>query len=115
MQDDDGLRLGVKSPHGGNDGKAHEKLSSSSIKVLQPQHAVESSKNELSLSKTNALEQANESSVVEEVSREISSPHQPPVPSPSIQKSSTISNGPEHDRNRTGWGRTAVSLCLLDW
>lgn len=111
MQDDDGLRLGVKSPHGGNDGKSHEKLSSSSIKVLQPQHAVESSKNELSLSKTNALEQANESSVVEEVSIEISSPHQPPVPSPSIQKSSTISYGPEHGRNLTGWGRTAVSLC----
>ncbi|XP_048438902.1 rho GTPase-activating protein REN1 isoform X4 [Pyrus x bretschneideri] len=107
-KDDDGLRLGVKSPHGGNDGKAHEKLSSSSIKVLQPQHAVESSKNELSLSKTNALEQANESSVVEEVSREISSLNQPPAPSPSIQKSSTISNEPEHGRNRTGWGRTAV-------
>ncbi|KAM1292778.1 hypothetical protein ACFX13_020084 [Malus domestica] len=112
FQDDDGLRLGVKTPHGGNDGKAHEKLSSSSIKVLQPQHAVESSKNELSLSKTNALEQANESSVVEEVSREISSPNQPPVPSPSIQKSSTISNGPEHGRNRTDWGRTAAKKNL---
>ncbi|RXH92671.1 hypothetical protein DVH24_033567 [Malus domestica] len=107
----DGLRPGVKSPHGGNDGKAHEKLSSSSTKILQPQPALESSENKLSSSKTNAPEQASESAVVEEVSREISSRQQPPnhvLPSPFIQKSSSISNGSGHVRNRTGWGRMAA-------
>ncbi|KAM1777569.1 hypothetical protein ACFX11_044225 [Malus domestica] len=107
----DGLRPGVKSPHGGNDGKAHEKLSSSSTKILQPQPALESSENKLSSSKTNAPEQASESAVVEEVSKEISSRQQPPnhvLPSPFIQKSSSISNGSGHVRNRTGWGRMAA-------
>ncbi|PQM33783.1 rho GTPase-activating protein REN1 isoform X1 [Prunus yedoensis var. nudiflora] len=109
-KDGDGFSSGSKSLDGDDNIQA-QKLSSSSLKTLQPQHDVQKNENELVSSKNNSAELANESAVVGDVSRETSSVQQPIVHGlPSIQKSSTISNGPAlSTRGRSVWGRTAVS------
>lgn len=116
VQDGDGFSSGSKSLDGDDNIQA-QKLSSSSLKTLQPQHDVQKNENELVSSKNNSAELANESAVVGDVSRETSSVQQPIVHGlPSIQKSSTISNGPAlSTRGRSVWGRTAVSICFLEW
>ncbi|VVA16273.1 PREDICTED: rho GTPase-activating [Prunus dulcis] len=112
-KDGDGFSSGSKSLDGDDNINA-QKLSSSSLKTLQPQHDVQKNENELVSSKNNSAELANESAVVGDVSRETSSVQQPIVHGlPSIQKSSTISNGPAlGTRGRTAWGRTAAKKNL---
>lgn len=107
MQDGDGLGSRSKVPDGGDDSKAQKKLSSSSVKLVQPQAGVK-----INASGNNSAERANECTGVGDVSRETSSVHQSAGHGlPCMQKSSSISNGPVHDaKHRSNWGRTAVSI-----
>lgn len=116
MQDGDGLGSRSKVPDGGDDSKAQKKLSSSSLKLVQPQAGVKIKENERNASGNNSAERANECTGVGDVSRETSSVHQSAGHGlPCMQKSSSISNGPVHDaKHRSNWGRTAVSICSPD-
>ncbi|KAM5575448.1 rho GTPase-activating protein REN1 [Rosa sericea] len=103
-------KAGSKVPDGGNDSKSPKKLSSSSLKHVKHQYSVKSNDNKPNVSEINSAELANESTGVAGVSRETSSVHQSTGHGlPCMQKSSTISNGPDYGaRHRPNWGRTGA-------
>lgn len=109
----DGLGSGSKVPDPGNDSKAHKKLSSRSLKHVKPQVGVESNDDKPDLKENNSAELDNEFTAVADVSRSTSFVHQSSGHGlPCIQKSSSISNGPDYGaKHRYNWGRTAVSIC----
>ncbi|XP_004301357.1 PREDICTED: uncharacterized protein LOC101306825 [Fragaria vesca subsp. vesca] len=106
----DGLGSGSKVPDAGDDSKAHKKLSSRSLKHAKPQVGVESNDDKPDLKENNSAELDNEFTAVADVSRSTSFVHQSSGHGlPCIQKSSSISNGPDYGaKHRYNWGRTAA-------
>lgn len=119
MQESDGSGSGSGSGSHEIDDHHKSKLSSSSdsIESSLPRQDVVSSKNKLTQSANRVVAVANEpTKIVQDTTTEISlvprkTVHGPPS---SMQKSTTISNGPANNaRPKTVWGRTSVSICII--
>ncbi|XP_050375500.1 rho GTPase-activating protein REN1 isoform X2 [Argentina anserina] len=99
-----------KVPDGGDESKTQKKLSSRSLKHVKPEIGVKSNDTKPNLSENNSAELDNESVGVKDDSTETGVVHHSTGHGlPCIQKSSSISNGPDYGaRHRSNWGRTGA-------
>lgn len=119
MQGCDDLSSGSNSSEVDYDSKVEQKLSSSSVQTSMPRHAdVEKSENIQDQSNYSLATQTKESNeLLGDVSEDtvLENKRTGLNPSTSIQKPTTMSNGPAHSiRRPTVWGRTSVSICFMD-